>query len=73
MDLYRDGTRITTFAANTGTVPVGRFEVGDTAAKTWTINFDDVVVDQVAGTDRLTCGDFESFSCHSVDCTSLPA
>ena len=49
LDLYRDGTRIATFAANTGTVPVGRFEVGDTAAKTWTINFDTVVVDQVAG------------------------
>ena len=49
VDLYRDGTRIETFTANIGTVPVGRFEVGDTAAKTWTINFDHVVVDQVAG------------------------
>ena len=48
-DLYRDATRIATFTANTGTVPVGRFEVGDAAAKTWTINFDDVVVDQAAG------------------------
>ena len=44
-DLYRDGTQIVTgWLANTGTTPVGRVEIGDNGAKTFTINFDDVLV-----------------------------
>jgi hypothetical protein len=44
--LYRDGVPIVTdWAANTGTTPVGRVEIGDTLARTFTANFDDVVVD----------------------------
>jgi glycosyl hydrolase family 26 len=49
-DLYRDGVRIVTaWVANTGTTPVGRIQIGDNAAKTVTMNIDDVVVDQHAG------------------------
>lgn len=49
-DLYRDGVVIVNdWAANTGTTGVGRVEIGDTTAKTWTVNFDDVVVDQTPG------------------------
>jgi hypothetical protein len=45
--LYLDGTqRGTPWQSNTGTTPVGRVQIGDTAAKTWTINIDDVRVDQ---------------------------
>lgn len=41
--LYRDGAVIVdAWSANTGTTPIGRIQVGDTAAKTWTANFDDV-------------------------------
>lgn len=41
--LYRDGTAIVNaWTANTGTTPIGRIQIGDTAAKTWTANFDDV-------------------------------
>jgi hypothetical protein len=48
--LYRDGVQIVAgWTANTGTTPVGRIEIGDTAAKTFTINFDDVIVDQEVG------------------------
>jgi hypothetical protein len=48
--LYRDGIQIVNaWAANTGTTPVGRIEIGDTLARTFTANFDDVVVDQVQG------------------------
>jgi hypothetical protein len=48
--LYRDGAPIVTgWAANTGSAPVGRIEIGDTLARTFTINFDDVVVDQAPG------------------------
>ena len=44
-DLYRDGIKIVTgWVANTGTTPVGRVEIGDDGAKTFTINFDDVSV-----------------------------
>jgi arylsulfatase A-like enzyme len=32
------------WVANTGTTPVGRIEIGDNGSKTFTINFDDVVV-----------------------------
>jgi hypothetical protein len=49
-DLYRDGVHIVTaWVANTGTTRVGRIQIGDNAAKTVTINIDDVVVDQHAG------------------------
>ena len=49
-DLYLNGSRIVNaWAANTGTTPVGRIQIGDTAAKTWTANFDDVIVDNAAG------------------------
>ena len=44
-DLYRDGVEIVSdWVANTGTTPVGRVEIGDNGAKTYTVNFDDVVV-----------------------------
>jgi arylsulfatase A-like enzyme len=44
-DLSRDGVTIVDgWVANTGTTPVGRIEIGDTAAKTFTVNFDDVRV-----------------------------
>ena len=44
-NLYRDGVRIVTnWSANTGTTPIGRVEIGDAGAKTFTANFDDVVV-----------------------------
>jgi PKD repeat protein len=49
-DLYRDGVRIVNqWQADTGTTPVGRIQIGDTAAKTFTANFDHVVLDQVVG------------------------
>jgi hypothetical protein len=35
--------------ADTGTDPIGRVQVGDTAAKTWTANFDDVRLDTTPG------------------------
>ncbi len=48
--LYRDGAPIVNnWVVNAGTTPVGRIEIGDTAAGTFTVNFDDVVVDQTAG------------------------
>jgi hypothetical protein len=48
--LYVDGVRVVTnWATNVGATPVGRVQIGDTAAKTWSINFDDVVVDLVPG------------------------
>jgi hypothetical protein len=48
--LYRNGTQIVNaWAANSGTSPVGIVQVGETQLKTWTMNFDDVVVDQVVG------------------------
>jgi hypothetical protein len=49
-DLYRDGVKVLdAWVANTGTTPIGRVGIGDTAAKTWAANFDQVVVDQAAG------------------------
>jgi len=49
-DLYRDGVRIiNAWVADTGTTPVGRIQIGDTAAKTFTVNFDHVVLDQAPG------------------------
>ena len=49
-DLFRDGTEIISdWVANTGTTPVGRIQIGDTAAKTFTINWDHVVLDTDPG------------------------
>ena len=49
-NLYRDGVKILNgFTADTGTTPIGRIQIGDNAAKTWTINFDNVHLDQAAG------------------------
>jgi fibronectin type 3 domain-containing protein len=49
-DLYLDGVRIVDgWVADTGTQPIGRIQLGDTAAKSWTINFDDVRLDQTPG------------------------
>ncbi len=48
--LYLNGTQIAgPWTANTGTTPIGRIQIGDNAAKTFTANFDDVVLDQTAG------------------------
>ena len=49
-DLYRDGVKILSgWVANTGTTPIGRIQIGDTAAKTFTVNWDGIVLDQTAG------------------------
>jgi chitodextrinase len=49
-DLYRDGIKIVNaWAADTGTDPIGRIQIGDTSSKTWTANFDDVRLDQTPG------------------------
>lgn len=49
-DLYLNGVRILTgWVADTGTAPAGRVQIGDTAAKTWIANWDDVVVDGAPG------------------------
>jgi chitodextrinase len=49
-DLYRDGVRIVNaWSADTGTTPIGRVQIGDTNAKTWTVNFDHVRLDQAPG------------------------
>jgi hypothetical protein len=49
-DLYLNGNRIVDgWLTTTGSDPVGRIQIGDTAAKTWTANWDDVVVDEAAG------------------------
>ena len=49
-DLFRDGTEIISdWVANTGTTPVGRIQIGDTAANTFTINWDHVVLDEAPG------------------------
>ena len=38
-----------TWTANTGSTPIGRIEIGDTLARTFTVNYDDVVVDLAPG------------------------
>jgi hypothetical protein len=49
-DLYRDGVRIVNgWVADTGPDPIGRVQIGDTAAKTWTVNLDDVRLDTTPG------------------------
>jgi hypothetical protein len=40
---------VNAWAANTGTTPVGRIEIGDTLARTFTMNVDDVVIDEITG------------------------
>lgn len=47
--LYWDGLRVDSYDPDTGTTPIGRIQVGDTAAKTFNANFDDVVWDQSPG------------------------
>ncbi len=48
--LYRDGALILNqWVVNTGTAPIGRLELGDFNARTWTANYDTVIVDQAAG------------------------
>ncbi len=48
--LYRDGNPILTVpTANTGTAPIVRLQIGDTAAKTFTMNIDQVRLDLVPG------------------------
>jgi hypothetical protein len=40
--LSRDGVSIGSWAANNGTVPIGRIQIGDSAANTYTMHIDDV-------------------------------
>jgi hypothetical protein len=48
--LYRDGVRIVNaWQADTGTTPIGRLQIGDTVAKTFTLNFDHIVMDSAPG------------------------
>jgi hypothetical protein len=47
-DLYRDGIKIVNaWPANTGTTPIGLLQLGDNAAKTFTVNFDNARLDLV--------------------------
>ena len=49
-DLYLNGVLVVNdWATNSGTVAIGRVEVGDTSARTFTMNVDDVVVDGAPG------------------------
>ena len=49
-NLYRDGTAIVnTWVVNTGTTAIGRLEIGNPNAATWTANVDDITVDQAPG------------------------
>jgi alpha-tubulin suppressor-like RCC1 family protein len=49
-DVYRNGVPIVTgWTVNTGPNPVAQIQLGDNSAKTFTANFDDVVVDTAAG------------------------
>lgn len=48
--LYRDGAAIINgWVANTGTAGIGQLELGNPNAGTWTVNIDDVRVDQTVG------------------------
>jgi alpha-tubulin suppressor-like RCC1 family protein len=48
--LYLNGVAVVSnWTTNTGTTPVGRVQIGDSAAKTWSINIDDVRLDQSPG------------------------
>jgi len=47
-DLYLNGAKVVNaWAADTGSAPVGRIQIGDPGAKTISANWDDVVVDTV--------------------------
>jgi hypothetical protein len=49
-DLYRDGVRIVNaWAANTGTTAIGRIQIGDVVAKTFTVNYDNVRMETAVG------------------------
>ncbi len=49
-DLYRDGVQVVSaWQADTGTTPVGRIMIGDNTARTMTVNFDHIVLDQTPG------------------------
>lgn len=48
-NVYLDGVRTVIQSMDTGSTPIGRIQIGDTAAKTFTVNFDDVVLDQAPG------------------------
>ena len=46
--LSRDGTPVLAgWTANTGTTAVGRVDIGSSSAKTFTANFDDVLVERL--------------------------
>ncbi|MBI5088191.1 MAG: hypothetical protein HZB15_04840 [Actinobacteria bacterium] len=47
--LYLDTISISTWSTNTGTTAIGRVQLGDTAVKTFTANFDHFVVDNAPG------------------------
>ena len=52
-DLYRDGVKIVNaWATNTGTTGIGRVQIGDTAAKTFTVNYDNVRMDMAPGENQ---------------------
>ena len=52
-DLYRDGVKIVNaWATNTGTTGIGRVQIGDTAAKTFTVNYDNVRMDTAPGENQ---------------------
>ena len=40
---------MTNWVADTGTTAIGRIQIGDTAAKTFTVNFDNVRMDTAVG------------------------
>jgi Malectin domain len=49
-DLYLNGGKIVdSWVADTGIVPIGRIQIGYNQAATYSLNFDDVVLDQVPG------------------------
>ena len=49
-DLYLNGTKIVNgWVQDTGTTPVAKINLGESANRTFTVNFDDVVVDAFPG------------------------
>ena len=49
-DLYLNGVKIVTgWIQDIGTTPVAKINIGDSANRTLTVNFDDVVVDAFPG------------------------
>lgn len=49
-DVYLNGVRVVNaWTADTGSTPIGRIQIGDTAAKTWTVHFDRVILDGAPG------------------------